>query len=140
MTLTPYRIFYAHKASADPAALRAEAAVVQAFIQSVIPEKAVEAITGFDDHERHFRRCGGWDAWCRDVALGSVYGTGAPRYHALVVPDDVVGNATRSMVVFALDAGKPVLLWNKDAGTAAKVVRVDDIEGASPRERARLRT
>lgn len=150
--LTPYRVFYGHAKDAAEAAIRADVTDIRAHLSAALAAThTVEVVSGFDEWHGHFRRCGSWEAWTRDVAVGKAYGQQEPRYHAVVLGvvapsnDDgrlVVGSATQRIADLAIGVGKPVLaLLPRKEGEAIQLVRVrgcETIPGASPAENGRV--
>jgi hypothetical protein len=80
-----------------------------------------------DDYREHFGRCGGWDAWARDVGQGVDYLARTPRYNGIVCVEQVVGKATASIVQYALEGNRMVVLLQPD-GKAVRVAAVDTLD------------
>ncbi len=96
---------------------------VQKFYDSVV-EKFTPALDGIelvlvkaeDDYREHFGRCGGWEAWTRDVGQGVDYMFRTPRYNCIVCVSQAVGKATADIVRFALEGNRMVVLANPTGG------------------------
>ena len=148
--MTPYRVFYAHPKDAADAALTADTALLLTALSAIIGDaRTVEVTTGFADWQKHFRRCGSWENWTRDVAVGKSYGSTEPRYHAIVLgvtPGEVdgwvVGSATQRIADLAQGAKKPVLMLTPtkkgDAPVLYRVLAVEHIPGAPYNESGRV--
>lgn len=148
--MTPYRVFYGHTKGLSEAAARADAEQIRAYLTGIIGDaRTVDVTTGFADWERHFRRCGSWENWTRDVAVGRGYGATEPRYHAFVLgltPGEtsgwVVGAATQRLADLAIGARKPVLGLAPRKGDAPftlhRVAAVEHIAGAAYVESGRV--
>lgn len=106
-------IFYAH-------AKHHSNADIDAAVEQLRTATGATVVAGRDDFSENFARCGGWDAWCRDVAAGIRYHDRKPRYDAIICPDRIIGKATATIVEVALERGKPVLYWQP--GEEARVV------------------
>jgi hypothetical protein len=80
-----------------------------------------------DDYREHFGRCGGWDAWARDVGLGVDYLARTPRYNCIACVQSTVGKATAEIVRYALEGNRMVVCLRPN-GRVARVfgVRADD--------------
>lgn len=117
-----YRLFVAHaKDVEDLDALRAR---VQSLAEELIGAvRTVRVVLGFEDWQANFSTCGSWDSWAQQVGAGRLYGSPEPRYHAIVVPDAMVGRATEQIVRAALAVGTRVL--RVDAGGLHKVARLE---------------
>lgn len=145
-----YRVFYAHPKGMADAALAADALLLCEHLSAIIGDtRTVEVTTGFADWGKHFRRCGSWENWTRDVAVGQGYGASEPRYHAFVLgltPGEidgwVVGTATRKLADLAIGARKPVLgIAPRKRGeplTVFRVAAVETIASASFTENGRV--
>jgi hypothetical protein len=111
--MIPYRVLLAHPKNLSDEEIDAFRAEVQRAILDVLPERGVNVTPGRDEYALTFRRCGTWDAWARNAATGVEYGTGEPRYHAIVVaPSRGVGKATAGILRHALAARKPVFFYD----------------------------
>ena len=119
------RIFFANgRGDSDADVERAVARVRDALMSQFGAD--VEVTSGKDDYKANFSRCGSWDAWIRDVAVGIRFADRTPRYHALMCPTREVGKATARIVELALGASKPVLLW--EGGQARSVISVRAVD------------
>jgi hypothetical protein len=119
-----YRLFVAHaKDVEDLEALRAR---VYGLADEVIgDQRTIRVVMGFEDWQTNFSTCGSWDSWAQQVGAGRLYGSPEPRYHAIVVPDEVVGRATEQVVRAALAVGTRVL--RLDAAGFHRVARIDSL-------------
>jgi hypothetical protein len=104
------RVFLAHAKAASDEEIQSATDRARNALREIANGKTVAVTTGRDDYQRHFARCGSWDAWARDVGQGIDYLSREPRYHAIVVPTPRVGAATANIVRIALAVAKPVLL------------------------------
>ena len=113
------RFFYAHAkvAEADEAVevLEAEVERLLQLCRTKLAAHRVVITTGLDDYNRSFRYCRGFPGWTARVATGLRQADRQPHYHAIVVPDEVVGRATFDILQKALAGGKPVLWWDRAA-------------------------
>ena len=99
-------VFYGHRKGEDGLAVQE---AIEAAAGMLGPEAIV--VSGVLDHERHYARCGSWNAWAYDVARGVDYSSRKPRYDVFLIPDMDVGKATRDIINHAIDAGKLVFYW-----------------------------
>lgn len=114
----PFRIFYAHPASADPilATHRADAARLEIVAAYKLPDRAHTVTLGFDDWNKRFfiQARGDYGRWAKLIGQGRGSDS-SPLYHAIVVPGQAglwVGRATFQIVEAAVAGGREVLLWN----------------------------
>lgn len=122
--MTPYRLFLAHPKNLSDEEIDALRDSVRGAVAYALPDRDVEVTTGRDDYATTFRRCGTWTAWAKNVATGVEYGTGLPRYHAIVVaPVSAVGKATGEILRAAMSAHKPVFLFQGE--TLSRVQRLE---------------
>lgn len=83
--------------------------------------------TGKDDFDARWSQIGSWDAWAAEVVHGKFhYASDEPRYHAIVLTHEKLGNATRLIVQTALAARKPVLLLKGDGTLVVISVVVEE--------------
>jgi hypothetical protein len=122
VALRPHRAFFANRRDVPDEAVARAVADVQSRLG---PGYVV--VSGKQDFESNFARCGGWTEWARDVATGTDYLTREPRYHLAIVPDRNVGRATAQIVEEMLRAGKRVLYWPED-GQPARVRAVHQLD------------
>jgi hypothetical protein len=102
--MKPLRVFLAHRAHAEwqPVARQVEAAIA-----ALMPQRDVTVVGGAVDYEQW----GGWAGWIESIP---------ERYHLIVVPDPVIGTATRRILAGAFNAGKPpVWAWGAEADGGA---------------------
>jgi hypothetical protein len=109
-----FRVFYGHRKGAE--GYRDEMARATQLLAEALGDAYafVTVTSGEDDWREHFHNAGGWDAWTGRVAFGRKYGSPEPFYHAIIVPDRVLGKATAGIVQLALQWSKPVLLFEGD--------------------------
>ncbi len=107
-----YRFFIAHPKSYSEEEIARLTGAVRAHMQMKQPGVEIVLGSGRDDHAAHFNRLGSWDAWAADVAVGIFFESREPRYHGFVVPEGPLGKATAQILHAALQAGKPVWIWD----------------------------
>lgn len=119
-----YRFFLAHPKSMDALEIERVGQAVLHFMQAKQPGMEIVLTSGRDDYDRNFSRCGSWDAWATDVAIGLDYMSREPRYHGFVATDRVIGAATARIVERALGAAKPVWVWHDDLRALVTIGRI----------------
>jgi hypothetical protein len=125
--MTPYRLLLAHPKNLSDEEIDALSAEARGVVKAALPDRDVSITPGRDEYAATFRRCGTWEAWARNAATGVEYGTGLPRYHAIIVaPAASVGRATAGILRHAIAAGKPVFLLA--GGDLMRVLRLDTPE------------
>lgn len=129
MSAPSLRIFLAHPSKLpDLAQLKARTQALLATRFSATA--AFTLVTGEEDYNARFVREGGWDGWCRSVAVGREY-RGMDlhsRFDGFVVaPTRRVGKATATIVWLALQARKPVRFFDGD-GCFEPVTLVNTLE------------
>jgi hypothetical protein len=87
----------------------------------------VNVVKAEDDYREHFSRCGGWDAWTRDVGQGVDYVYRTPRYNCIVCISQTVGKATADLVRHALEGNRMVVLIHPD-GRFDRIWQVVEID------------
>ncbi len=122
------RAFIAHSKNGDVNLGTLKSKIAAALVATVGERATVSAVTlGRDHYEAHFRRCGSWDAWTRDVAVGFHPVTREPQFNLFVVPEGPIGKATAGILTAAFTARKTVLKWDGQKLTpATALVTVDD--------------
>lgn len=123
------RAFIAHPKNdaLDLGALKQK--IAKALVAAAGTRATVAAVvTGKDHYEAHFRRCGSWDAWTRDVGAGIHPVTRDQQFNLFVVPEGPIGKATAGILQHAFAAGKPVLRWDGTTLTRAKSLVTLDAE------------
>jgi hypothetical protein len=109
------RIFLAHPKGLDDGELEALRQRAQGALEKLSAGRAAVQVTlGKDDFDARWSTLGSWEAWAKEVAIGVGWADREPRYHAIVVVDKRLGNATRLIVQHAMAAGKPVLRLHED--------------------------
>tara|TARA_Y100000034_G_scaffold122339_1_gene167666 strand:+ start:1049 stop:1480 length:432 start_codon:yes stop_codon:yes gene_type:complete len=107
------RIFYAHAAGQERSSIEDCATDLAAALQVRAGRGTyIKVTSGIEDYNKRFPLCGGWDCWTASVGSGHAY-DGSPLYHGIVVPTEQVGKATAGIIQAALDAGRPVLYWQR---------------------------
>ena len=114
------RVFVATAKGEDP--LRVEE--IRQQVVTRMPEATV--IDGLADWQENFHRCGGWNGWIEDVAIGRELG-GRYRYDAFVAPYTSVGRATAQILQRAIECGKPVVHIARN-GDVSRVVGVECVD------------
>lgn len=116
------RVFLATQKDTDPARIeeiRADLATRLSF---------ATIVDGFTDWKENFHRCGGWNGWAEDVAVGrDLYGR--HRYDVIVSPHRTVGKSTAQIIERALAFGKPVLYIGPDG--AEQIARIEEEDPTS---------
>lgn len=124
------RAFIAHSKGTDAEALPALRHQIVAALQreatAAGSDAAITATLGREHHAQHFKRCGSWDAWARDVALGVHPVTRQPVHDLIVVPAGPVGKATAEIVRYALEARVRVVEYCN--GTFRKVKSITALD------------
>jgi hypothetical protein len=108
---------------------------VQAFYDKVT-ERFIAALEGIelvlvkaeDDYREHFSRCGGWDAWTRDVGRGVDYMFRTPRYNCIVCVSRRVGKATADIVRHALEGDRMVIVMEGLDAPSQRIRSVREID------------
>lgn len=108
------RLFIAHSRGMSDEDLETIKADIHATAQDRNPSHKIEVVLGRDDFQKRAVGKGGWDAWTKDVATGSI--SGEPRFHAIIIPWETskdenklaVGKATAQIAFAAHKAGKIV--------------------------------
>jgi hypothetical protein len=119
------RIFIAHPKGLPDLELAALEGRVAAAFRLLAGSRAddykIVPVLGKDDFDARWSRLGSWEAWAREVVRGRFHpASDEPRYHAIVVVSEKLGNATRLIVEEALAAQRPVMRLHED-GTLAVV-------------------
>jgi len=121
-------ILYAARRAASPQETSALSQAIQSEFdrlqEDVDPSVQIKIIAASEEFESNFARCGGWDAWAKDVATGVGFADRKPRYRGFVLTDYEVGRATASILEQGLGAGKPVFFFEN--GTLRRVLKVEE--------------
>jgi hypothetical protein len=104
-----------------------------------MPGVEVVVTLGKEDWDRNFASCrnrnprdGGWSQWAREVGTAvNPYNVTEPRYHAMVVPREMVGKATAMIAVAFKQMSKPVYVLAE-----RRLMLVTDAETVNAKNRA----
>jgi hypothetical protein len=132
------RLLILHAKSASTEETNKFVANTRAALRAQAQDVGVEydIVTARDDFEKRGLLAGGWDGWCRSMVdiLDPV--SRVPRFHGFVVPalDPAsgtvrIGNATATILRFAREAGRDVLVLVDErlvAPTGARTINKDD--------------
>lgn len=122
-----YNVFLATPKNADRESVeQLEAHVVERFTPA-LEGIQLHIVRAEDDYRDHFARCGGWEAWCRDVGQGVDYMFRTPRYNCIVCTQRQVGKATADIVRFALE-GMRMVVAVREGGGFDRVYRVATLD------------
>ncbi len=123
-------ILYATRRAASAQEVSALSQAIQAAFdrlqQDGDPSVQIKIVPASEEFESNFARCGGWDAWAKDVATGVGFADRKPRYRGFVLTDHEVGRATASIVEQGLEAGKPVFFF--EDGELRHVRKVEEAD------------
>ena len=105
------RFFYAHPASDPPDILHSD----RERLSELLTKRGAESVRitlGRKDFETNFK--GDWGAWAQSIVSRVHSVTRKPRYGAIIIPGERCGRATAQVVRAALEAGRPVFLWDRE--------------------------
>lgn len=112
MAKSRIKVFYAHRASEPEGETKAQMRRIYEHLSSAAKlrgaEPKISIISGRSDFQKHFT--GDWDRWTAGVSGRKNAVTNKPLYGAIVVPSDILGRATASIVEGAITRGTPVFL------------------------------
>jgi hypothetical protein len=107
------RVFLAHsKSDAEGSIAAMKSMLISVLTRAAAGTANVLVVTGRDDYEENFKRCGSWDAWAMDVVDRIDFATRDRVYKALAVTSVYVGSATAKMIERALAVGTRLMLIN----------------------------
>jgi hypothetical protein len=125
-------ILYASRRAASDQETNALSQAIQAEFdrlqKEADPSVQIKIIAASEEFDSNFARCGGWDAWAKDVATGVGFADRKPRYRGFVLTDHEVGRATASIVEQGLAAGKPVFFFENGLLRHVHKVEEGDID------------
>jgi hypothetical protein len=133
-----FRVFIAHPKDVNDNEIeiireRIASILERASERSPNPVK-VSAILGREDWDANFKRCGAWHAWERDVVLRVDYATRERFYSAIVATSRIIGSATRGIILTAIAAKVPALLFDEQRQMMWKIRSVVTIDPMDFRE------
>jgi hypothetical protein len=106
------RFFYAHPSSDPPSIILEDRERLRTLLTERGAGSSIRITLGRKDFESNFR--GDWAAWTQSIVSRTHSVTRKPRYEAIVVPGKRCGRATAQVVKAALEAGRPVFLWDRE--------------------------
>lgn len=113
------RVFLATAKDTDPGKIEEWCA----FLAERLPDAVI--VDGYSDWKENFHRCGGWNGWAEDVAVGRTM-EGRHRFDVIVCPHLYVGKATAQIIERALQANKAVLYLSKDGVSLVRGIEHED--------------
>lgn len=126
-------VFYAHPSGDSPPNIEKSRKNLEEIIRNRFHEKvgasmspSVYVVSGRQEHKSSFS--GDWEKWQRGVVSRKHATTGDLRYHMFVVPGENCGRATAAILLLALEKGRRVVLWDKEAEKMRKVKQVQVVD------------
>lgn len=122
-----YNVFLATPKGMDTDTVQRHYDAVVAKFTPALDGIPLAVVKAEDDYRDHFGRCGGWDAWARDVGQGVDYLARIPRYNCIACVQPTIGKATASIVQYALEGNRMVVLLRPD-GRVDRVFSVETVD------------
>jgi len=127
-------VFYAHPAADSPREIEADRKDLEEYLREQFHKKlgahaspAIGVTSGRKEHKLTW--AGDWEKWQKQIVVRKHATTGDIRYRMFVVPGETCGRATAAILSLALDAGRKVVLWDKDE---KKLHRVKEVQPSDP--------
>ena len=126
-------VFYAHPSGDSPPNIEKSRKNLEEIIRNRFHEKvgasmspSVYVVSGRQEHKSSFS--GDWEKWQQGIVSRKHATTGDLRYHMFVVPGESCGRATAAILSLALEKGRQVVFWDKEAEKMRKVKQVQVVD------------